>query len=571
MNKTVDNKRICPQCGAKMVYTCLACSDGGSAVPIADHIDRDDSPPGYIFVATNGLILDADSISAALLGTERIALFEKPLTLFISGEDLADFFIHRNALFATHEVQNFEIKLRKKDRSIFNAKLTCTFIRNWKKNTDCMRVSFRDYTRRRHELDQLGRKTDIENIIHSITTHLIRCPSREIDATLNGELKRLAMFSEVERTYLCVIDESATRLSLTHEWCVPGITPIRKEFRTTLLDRLPGLTGAITRGKRLQIEDIGTGSGDWYADLDRFHIDGTQSFAYFVLEDNRSVRGVIGYDACHKQSNWGRDDFRLYQFAGHAFLNAVFRKQNETAWLNRHHQASNKPVISSGPLADGKTTLPSEATPSNWNMPIEIEEITETGEIHEIFKIMDTRQEEKETSKWQYIKADSDSPSPEIMKIPIIDGKLVITCPQCMQQDQISPERFSSIGKTVMATCPCQFQFDLTPEMRSYYRKDVDLEGVFLQTKSKNLMSDSSGYSGKIRITNLSKKGLGFLTEGNSHLRIGDQIRTKFTLDNHAHSLITKQVLIRGVKEQYVGGQFLGSDKNDITLGFYLM
>jgi hypothetical protein len=140
-----------------------------------------------------------------------------------------------------------------------------------------------------------------------------------------------------------------------------------------------------------------------------------------------------------------------------------------------------------------------------------------------------------------------------------------------MQQDQISPERFSSIGKTVMATCPCQFQFDLTPEMRSYYRKDVDLEGVFLQTKSKNLMSDSSGYSGKIRITNLSKKGLGFLTEGNSHLRIGDQIRTKFTLDNHAHSLITKQVLIRGVKEQYVGGQFLGSDKNDITLGFYLM
>ena len=148
---------------------------------------------------------------------------------------------------------------------------------------------------------------------------------------------------------------------------------------------------------------------------------------------------------------------------------------------------------------------------------------------------------------------------------------MVITCPQCMRQDHISSKRFTSMGKTIMATCPCRFQFDLTAEMRSYYRKNVDLEGVFLQTKSKNLMSDSSGYSGKIRIANISKKGLGFLTEGQSHLRIGDQIRVKFTLDNHAHSLITKQVLIKGVNRQCVGGQFLGSDKNDITLGFYLM
>ncbi len=571
MNKTVDMKRRCPECGAEMVCACPVCSDGSSKSPISGNIDCAETRLGNIFVANNGLILDADSTSSALLGTERIALFEKPFTLFISGEDLVDFFIHRNALFATHEPQNFEINLRKKDRSIFKAKLKCTFIRNWKKNTDCMRVALRDYTRRRHELDQLGRKTDIENLIHSITTHLIRCPAREIDVTLNRELKRLAMFTEVERTYLCVIDNNVTRLSLTHEWCAPGVIPPGKRSRSILLSRLPGLTGAITRGKRLQIADTGTESGDWYADLDRFHIDGTKSFAYFVLRVNRSVRGVIGYDACRKQNNWDPDALRLFQFAGHAFLNAIFRKQNESAWLNRHDQALNKPYGSSDKPADVVATESGDTTSANWRMPIEIEEITETGEIHEIFRIMDIRQEEKGTPTWQYIKADSQYQSSEIIKIPIIDGKMVITCPQCMRQDQISLERFTAIGKTIMATCPCRFQFYLTAEMRSYYRRDVDLEGVFLQTKSKNLMSDSSGYSGKIHITNISKKGLGFLTEGRSHLRIGDQVRVKFTLDNHAHSLITKQALIKGVKEQYVGAQFIGSDKNDITLGFYLM
>ena len=554
-----------------MVCACSICSNGGHTRPISGKMDCAETQLGNIFVANNGLILDADSTSSALLGTERIALFEKPFTLFISGEDLVDFFIHRNALFATHEPQNFEINLRKKDRSVFRAKLKCTFIRNWKKNTDCMRVTFRDYTLRRYELDQLGRKTDIENMIHSITTHLIRCPAREVDVILNRELKRLAMFTEVERTYLCVIDENVTRLSLTHEWCAPGVIPLQKRFSAILLDRLPGLKGAITRGKRLQITDTGMESGDWDTDLGRFHIGGTKSFAYFILQVNHSVCGVIGYDACRKQNNWDPGAFRLFQFAGHAFLNAIFRKQDESAWLNQHDQALNKPTGSSDEPVDAVATASGDETPANWNMPIEIEEITETGEIHEIFKVMDIQHKEKETPAWQYIKADSHYQSSEIIKVPIIDGKMIITCPQCMRQDQISPERFTAIGKTVVATCPCRFQFDLTAEMRSYYRKKVDLEGVFLQTKSKNLMSDSSGYSGKIRITNISKKGLGFLTECQNHLRVGDQVRVKFTLDNHAHSLITKQALIKGVKEQYVGAQFLGSDKNDITLGFYLM
>ncbi len=84
-------------------------------------------------------------------------------------------------------------------------------------------------------------------------------------------------------------------------------------------------------------------------------------------------------------------------------------------------------------------------------------------------------------------------------------------------------------------------------------------------------MSDSVGHSGKIRITNISKKGIGFLIEGQSSLKTGDQIRAKFTLDNHARSAITKQILVKGVKDHYAGGQFLGADKNDITLGFYLM
>jgi len=133
MNKTIGKKENCPVCGAGIVRVCLKCGGGGNIDSVFKGVAHVDSPTGYTIIASNGLILDADSTTAELFGTKRILIVEKPFTLFIDGENLADFFIHRNALFATRKEQNFEIKLRKKDRSVFNAKLKCTFIRNWKK------------------------------------------------------------------------------------------------------------------------------------------------------------------------------------------------------------------------------------------------------------------------------------------------------------------------------------------------------------------------------------------------------------------------------------------------------
>jgi len=107
--------------------------------------------------------------------------------------------------------------------------------------------------------------------------------------------------------------------------------------------------------------------------------------------------------------------------------------------------------------------------------------------------------------------------------------------------------------------------------MRSFHRKAVKLEGVFMRTQGSNIVSDSINYSGKACITNVSKRGIGFITEGTNNLNTGDQVRIKFTLDNQSKSLITKHVLIKGINEHYAGGQFVGTDRSDITLGFYLM
>ena len=159
----------------------------------------------------------------------------------------------------------------------------------------------------------------------------------------------------------------------------------------------------------------------------------------------------------------------------------------------------------------------------------------------------------------------------DLLTVPLVGDNLLITCPQCMRQDQISQADFSRQGKIVHAECICRYGFYVTAEQRSYYRKKVALEGVFIRTKGAQVLSESVGYEGKMQITNLSKKGLGFVTLGPSNLELGDEVRVKFILDNAAHSHISKELKIRGVQGSYAGGRFIGTDKDDVTLGFYLM
>ncbi|GEM_PF-1636769 len=567
MDKPATAAESCPVCGAATVPACPVCDGGRQITPFFGDIDSPDAKSGRIIIGASGLILDTDGTSAALLGIERIALIEKPFTLFIQAEDLVDFFIHRNALFATRNEQNFEIRLRRKGCSAFNAKLKCTLIRNWKGKIDAMQVSLRDYTRRRRALDLLARRLDIENITRTLTARLIRCPARDIDATINHELKTLAMFTEVERTYLGVVDEKATGVTLTHEWCAPDTVPVRKPAGALDLNNLPGLKETIRQDRMLQVADVTAESGRWHDDLESLHLAETRSFAYFVLQLGRRVGGVIGYDACDKQDHWGSGERQLFQFAGQAFLNAIRRRQNETDWLNRHRRVQTVSPDLPERVAPVPDAPPSAGAPATF----EIQEITETGELHHIFDITADQREKLKTPQWQYVSADTGHASPEMVKVPIIDEKMMITCPQCMRQDPVGLDRFKAFNKTITATCPCGFAFDLTPEKRSFYRKSVDLEGVFLQIKSRSLVSDSAGYSGKIRIANISKNGIGFHTEGSNRLLTGDRLRVKFTLDNRVRSKIVKQIRIKNVNKTYVGGQFLGSDKNDITLGFYLM
>jgi len=84
------------------------------------------APVGYVTVSEKGLILEANLTAAGLLGVARGALVKHLFSRFILKEDHDIYYLYRKQLFETGRPQDFELRMLKKDRTVFWAHLAAT-------------------------------------------------------------------------------------------------------------------------------------------------------------------------------------------------------------------------------------------------------------------------------------------------------------------------------------------------------------------------------------------------------------------------------------------------------------
>ena len=152
-----------------------------------------------------------------------------------------------------------------------------------------------------------------------------------------------------------------------------------------------------------------------------------------------------------------------------------------------------------------------------------------------------------------------------------------IVCPNCRNSKKISLQ--AVIGKhQIKVKCPCGTLFDVKLEFRGKFRKETDLEGFFVQeskgSRLGNIRMDSTSsnpQSVNCRVKNITANGLGFMANNRHSIEPGNLIRIVFTLDNSANTMIKKDLVVRHVRGNYIGCEFVDNDKGDTALGFYLL
>ncbi|MBF0525999.1 MAG: response regulator [Deltaproteobacteria bacterium] len=143
------------------------------------------APVGYLTTDEKGLILEANLTGAELLGVPRNQLPNQPLSRFIVPDDQDTYYHHRRKLFGTGEPQTCNLKMVRRDGTLFGARLRTTVSRD-NENIQQIRTVIVDIT----ELEQIVNINESRlQILLSMSHHEAENIQDFLDYALGGAIR----------------------------------------------------------------------------------------------------------------------------------------------------------------------------------------------------------------------------------------------------------------------------------------------------------------------------------------------------------------------------------------------
>jgi len=506
------------------------------------------STTGLISVDKSGLINDVNACAAEILGADKAYLVRKPISLFIAPEDQALFYINRSRVASGTLPQPFDIKFKQKNGEIRSARVTASQVTDVGLNSGGMLLATEDITPFRLALDKLQYKEYFIDLLFSIFTDLSVCSRADIDEMIVYALEKLVLITGAHRVYVGLFHDNSAQFTITHEWRAKGIKPPAQTLKRKDTKSIAGIIGQIKKGRTLAIADIAARASNAVDAQMGFHVPGTRAFLISPLFYGRNLVGMIGCDTVKKVDTWSRDMRQLVKAVGGIIVNALVRNQIEKkpAVIRDAILQFIPPGSDSGgnTLADAQRTAEAVSTPAP----------TASGK----------------KADWQFKEGECDDPALLTTARLRNDQIATITCSNCTRKKKLDISQIRAIGTRLKATCICGSEKYVRIELRREQRKTVNLEGFFIFGPGDRSARQPNDW-GRIEINNISHHGIGIRLLENIDVRVEDRFRVKFALDNTAHSIIQKEVVVRSVDGPAVGCEFVDPDPSDATIGFYLI
>ncbi len=155
------------------------------------------------------------------------------------------------------------------------------------------------------------------------------------------------------------------------------------------------------------------------------------------------------------------------------------------------------------------------------------------------------------------------------------DGTAAVSCPECVCLKNVPVGGLQNVKRPLRVKCVCGAVFPILLEFRQQHRKSTDLDGYYVQ---KELYRDFAKPENKkqtkinCRLKNISRDGVGFVKLSQQQVLEGGSVWLQFTLDDQKKSTITREVVVKSVRDDFVGVEFLPRVCGmEPALGFYLM
>ncbi len=114
------------------------------------------APIGYFTISEEGLILEANLTGAAMLGIERNLLIKKPISKFIAREYQDQYYLYKKAIYDGKEANACELKMVKKDGTVFHVQFEGSIAHDAGDNTRQCRTLITDISSASNRKDVLA-------------------------------------------------------------------------------------------------------------------------------------------------------------------------------------------------------------------------------------------------------------------------------------------------------------------------------------------------------------------------------------------------------------------------------
>lgn len=138
-----------------------------------------------------------------------------------------------------------------------------------------------------------------------------------------------------------------------------------------------------------------------------------------------------------------------------------------------------------------------------------------------------------------------------------------IRCPECALVKNIAVGKFRNHRHTLKTRCSCGCSFLVALDFRKHYRKPTKIVGMY------SLIGSPSTGGGQMQVNNISRSGVGFSVSGIHNITVGQKALLNFKIDDKKKTELTKKVVIKTIRDNNIGCEFVNKKQIGKDPGFY--
>ena len=195
----------------------------------------------------------------------------------------------------------------------------------------------------KHKLAQqeLQYRLDLESLLATLSTYLIDLASSEIDNGIKVALEWIGTFSEIDRSYVFLLDENPKYINNTHEWCgVRVVSEINKRQKIPLAN-LEEWVSKIIAEEVIYISNVAKLPKTEGRIKALLRSQSIKSLVLVPMVYCGNVMGVLGFESVRSPKTWSEDIISILRIMAEMFVNALQRKRVEEALSNSEKKYRN--------------------------------------------------------------------------------------------------------------------------------------------------------------------------------------------------------------------------------------